>query len=248
MKINSLLVAILLVSIMARAQINVNNLLDDAKSSYDQLSGSSGSSKASLSNDEIISGLKEALNTGTKNSTESVSKTDGFYKNSKIKIPFPQEVKEVENTLRDLGMGKEVDKFVVALNRAAEQASKDATPIFIDAIKSMSITDGLEILTGADNAATTYLKSKTEKNLKAKFKPTVKSAITKAQVTKYWKPLATAYNKIPLVKKVNPDLEEYVTDKALDGLFYMLAEEEKKIRKDPVAQVTDLLRKVFGSN
>jgi hypothetical protein len=143
-------------------------------------------------------------------------------------------------------MGKEVDKFIITLNRAAEDAAKEAAPIFVSAIKGITITDGLGILTGPDDAATKYLKTKTEKNLAAKFTPVVKKSISKTQVTKYWKPLITAYNKVPFVKKVNPDLEKYITDKALDGLFYMIGEEEKKIRKDPGAQVTDLLKKVFG--
>lgn len=233
-------------SLLANAQVDINNLIDDAKSSYDKLSTVATGNKSSLSNDEIVGGLKEALNVGTKNSTEKVSKTDGFLKNAKIKIPFPAEAKEAENTLRKIGMGKQVDKFIVTLNRAAEQASKEAAPIFVNAIKTMTITDGLNILTGKDNAATLYLQSKTQADLKAKFAPVVKKAITKAQVAKYWKPLATTYNKIPMVQKINPNLDEYITEKALDGIFLMVAEEEKKIRKDPLAQVTDLLKKVFG--
>lgn len=245
---NAIMLVMVLISQLANAQVDLNNLIDDAKSSYDKLSTVASGNKSSLSNDEIVGGLKEALNVGTKNSTEKVSKTDGFLKNAKIKIPFPPEVKEAENTLRKIGMGKQVDKFIVTLNRAAEQASKDAAPIFVNAIKTMSISDGLNILTGKDNAATLYLQSKTEKDLKTKFSPVVKKAITKAQVAKYWKPLATAYNKIPMVQKINPNLDEYITEKALDGIFLMVAEEEKKIRKDPLAQVTDLLKKVFGSN
>lgn len=237
----------MLISVMVNAQVDITNLLEDAKSSYDKLNNVS-TGKNALTNDEIVSGLKEALNVGTKNSTTKLSQVDGFYKNPKIKVPFPPEIKEVETTLREYGMGKQVDQFIMTLNRAAEQASKDAAPIFVNAIKGMTITDGLDILTGPDNAATSYLKAKTEKDLKAKFTPVVKNAINKAQVTKYWKPLATKYNKIPFVKKVNPNLEQYVTDKALNGLFLMIAEEEKKIRKDPVAQVTDLLKKVFGGN
>ena len=245
---NVIMLVMVFINLSASAQVDIDNLIDDAKNSYDKLSTVAGVKTSSLSNDEIVGGLKEALNVGSKNTTDKVSKIDGFYKNAKIKIPFPPEVKEVENTLRNLGMGKEVDKFVMTLNRAAEDASKQASPIFVSAIKGMTITDGLSILTGSDNAATTYLKTKTEKGLKSKFTPVVKKSITKAQVTKYWKPLITTYNKIPMVKKVNPNLEEYITDKALDGLFLLIAEEEKKIRKDPLAQVTDLLKKVFGGN
>lgn len=201
----------------------------------------------SLTNDEIVKGLKEALKTGVTNSVASSSKLDGFYKNAKIKILFPPEAKEMENTLRNLGMGSTCDKFIQTLNRGAEQAAKSATPIFVDAITKLTIADGLKILKGSDNAATQYLKDNTTTQLKAKFLPIVKAALSKVGVTKYWNPMAKKYNKIPLVTKVNPDLNAYVTGKAIDGLFKLIADEESKIRKDPAARVSDILKKVFGS-
>jgi hypothetical protein len=221
----------------ARAQIN----LDKIKNT---VSGSNSGNN--LSNDEVIKGLREALTVGTNNATSLVSKTDGFYKNPSIKIPFPQDAIRVKEVCESIGMKPQVDKFVLTLNRAAEEASKEAAPIFINAIKSMSVSDGFSILKGADNAATKYLQDKTYSELKQKFKPIVKNALTKVEITKYWSPLITTYNKTPGVQKMNPDLEEYVTIKALDGLFKMIAQEELKIRKDPAARITDLLKKVFG--
>ena len=200
----------------------------------------------SLTNSEVISGLREALSVGTNNSTALTSKLDGYYKNPEIFIPFPPEVIKVKEKVEALGMKKQVDEFVMTLNRAAETASKEAAPIFINAIKSMSISDGFAILKGNDNAATQYLKDKTTGQLKVKFNPVVKNAISKVEVTKYWNPVISTYNKIPFIKKENPNLEDYITTKAMDGLFLMIEKEEKKIRKDPLARVSDILKKVFG--
>lgn len=199
-----------------------------------------------LTNDEIIQGLKEALKVGTNNSVTSASAVDGFYKNATIKIPFPPEATAMETKLRALGMGSDVDKFIETMNHGAEEAAKSAASIFLTAITNLTISDGLTILKGADDAATKYLKDNTTTSLKASFKPIVKSALEKVEVTKYWTPLATVYNKIPLVTKVNPDLDTYVTEKAIEGLFKLIAAEEYKIRKDPAARVTDILKKVFG--
>ena len=184
---------------------------------------------------------------GTNNSTASASKADGFYKNPKITIPFPPEAQKVKDKVIELGMKSEVDKFEVNLNRAAEEASKTAAPIFINAITSMSVGDGFAILKGADNAATQYLKDKTTADLMLKFRPIVDEAINKVELTKSWNPIVTAYNRIPFVTKQNPDLADYVTKKGLEGLFTLIADEELKIRKDPVARVSDILKKVFGS-
>lgn len=200
-----------------------------------------------LSNSEIIAGLKQALEIGSRNAGSSTSKLDGFYKNSLIKIPFPPEAIEMEKKLRALGMGKQVDDFVMTLNRAAEEASKQAAPVFADAIKGMSITDGLSILRGSDTAATGFLRQRTAANLQVKFKPVIRSATQKVNVTKYWTPLINTYNAIPFVTKMNPDLDEYITHRSLSGLFKVVAQEETKIRKDPAARVTELLKKVFGS-
>ena len=245
--INSILLVLttsLFFSCSTSAQLNLNNVLNDAKKDVGQLEN--GSTKQPLSNDEVVQGLREALNTGTNNSTSSASKVDGYYKNPLVFIPFPPEAQKVKNTVVELGMQKEVTDFEMSLNRAAEEAAKTAAPVFLEAIKGMSITDGFSILQGADNAATTYLKNKTSADLTAKFTPIIRAAIQKVEVTKYWNPVITAYNKVPFVEKQNPNLEQYVTGKALEGLFTLIAAEEKKIRTDPMAQVTDILKKVFG--
>ncbi|MCX6291713.1 MAG: DUF4197 domain-containing protein [Bacteroidetes bacterium] len=203
--------------------------------------------KKPLTNTEIISGLKEALNVGSNNASSSASKIDGYFKHPVISIPFPPEAQQMENTLRSLGMGRQVNDFVMTINRSAEEAAKQAAPIFLDAIKNMTITDGLQILKGNDSAATSYLRKSTSSPLHDKFKPVIRAATQKVDVTKYWNPLVTAYDQVPFVSKVNPDLEEYITQKALSGLFYLVSQEESKIRKDPAARVTDILKKVFGN-
>jgi hypothetical protein len=199
-----------------------------------------------LSNKEIIDGLKEALTVGANNSSSAASKMDGFNKNPKIKIPFPQEAIQVKNTAESLGMKKQVDKFVLTVNRAAEEAAKESAPIFVNAIKSMTLTDGMSLLKGSDDAATKFLNEKTNAELMVKFKPVVQKAIQKVEVTRYWNPLMTSYNKVPGTTKVNPDLEEYITKKAIEGLFVLIAEEELNIRKNPAARVSDLLKRVFS--
>ncbi len=199
-----------------------------------------------LTNDEIIKGLKEALNVGVKNSSARASIVDGYFKNPLIFIPFPPEAVKVEKKLRELGFGKKVDEFTLTLNRAAEEAAKEAAPIFISAVQGMTIQDGLGILKGNNTAATTYLQGKTESQLTQKFTPVVQRALQKTSATKYWTDLVTIYNKIPTVQKVNPDLTAYATDKAIDGLFFLVGDEETKIRKDPAARVSEILRKVFG--
>ncbi len=207
--------------------------------------GTSGN-PTTLSNDEVINGLKEALSIGTNQSTALASKLDGFYKNPAIFIPFPTEAQKVKEYATKVGLTAQVNKFELTLNRAAEEATKSAAPIFLNAVKGMTITDGFSILKGSDNAATLYLKDKTNPELVKMFTPIVKAAITKVQLTKYWTPIITSYNKVPLVQKQNPDLTAYVTDKAIQGLFKLLADEELKIRKNPASRVSDLLKKVFG--
>lgn len=214
-----------------------------------------------LSNDQIVNGLKEALNVSAKNSVALTSKLDGFYKNPEIMIPFPKEAESVKKLAEKYGLKSQSDNFTKQLNRAAETAAKEATPIFVNAITSITITDGLQLLQGGDNAATTFLQNKTRKPLYDKFAPVVQTALNKVQITKYWSPLWSNYNKYAptanavgglfgqgdvLPKAVNPDLKDYVTNKALDGLFKMMAKEEAKIRKDPAARVNDILRTVFG--
>lgn len=242
-KYSIVLSAVVFISLQSCAQINLKNIGQQVENTVNTVAGNGGSN---LSNADIIKGLKEALNVGTNNSTAKASKFDGFYKNDLIKIPFPPEAKQVKTTVENLGMKPQVDKFVMTLNRAAEEASKEAKPIFVNAITSMTINDGLSILNGGNDAATQYLKGKTQAQLNAAFSPIVKKAIQKVELTKYWKPIVSQYNKVPFVNKVNPDLEKYVTDKALEGLFKLVAEEETKIRKDPAARVSEILRQVFG--
>lgn len=237
--------AFLGISAGAFAQFNLNNAKSKATQDFNSLTGKKGS--PALSNDDVVKGLKDALSVGSNNAGSSASKTDGFYKDSLIKIPFPPDAEKVRQTAVSVGMQSQLDAFVLSLNRAAEKAAVKAAPIFLNAITSMGIDDGMKILKGSDNAATQYLQSKTSQQLHDAFLPIVKAAIDSVQVTKYWTPIANAYNSDPFVTKVNPDLNEYVTQKALSGLFALLAIEELKIRKNPAARVDDILKKVFGS-
>ncbi len=230
---------LLLTGLNASQAQNIGNIINQATSI---LNGQG----TSLSNGDVVQGLKEALTVGANNSTSKASAFNGFYQNPKIKIPFPKEAKMMEEVLLQAGMKKQVENFTRTLNRAAEDAAKDAAPIFINAITSMNIQDGISLLKGGDNAATEFLKGKTRDELKAKFRPVIQSSLKKVNITKYWKPLMTKYNQIPMVQKMNPNLEDYVTDRALEGLFKLLADEEYKIRKDPAARISDLLKKVFG--
>lgn len=207
---------------------------------------------APLSNDEVVSGLKEALTIGAKNSTGLTSKLDGFYKNPEIFIPFPEEATKVKNTAIDVGLSEQVTKFEMTLNRAAEEATKEAVSIFVNAITSMSVKDGFKILKGGQGAATDFLKNATREQLVQKFSPKVKAAIETVELTKYWEPLINKYNQVNSLnpfgakEEIDPDLNAYVTDRAIDGLFVMVEKEENKIRSNPAARVTDLLEKVFS--
>jgi hypothetical protein len=200
-----------------------------------------------LSEKDAADGIKEALVNGTGESVKIVSALDGYWGNPEIKIPFPAEAKDMESKLRAMGMSKKVDEFNESMNRAAEKAAIEAKNIFITAIKNMTVRDAINIVKGTDNAATMYLKNNTSPELIGKFTPIIKSSLDNVNATKYWSDLISVYNKIPLVKKMNPDLPQYVTQKAIDGLFIMIAKEELKIRKDPAARTTELLKKVFGN-
>ena len=199
-----------------------------------------------LTTDQVGEGLKEALIKGISNGSDMASQLDGYFKNPEIKIPFPPEVKKVEDKLRQLGLGNKVDEFVMTLNRGAEDAAKEAKPIFISAIRQMTIEDAWGILKGDQNAATNYLKRTTSAQLKEKFSPVIQSSLDKVSATKYYGDVTNTYNRIPFVEKVNPDLNSYATDKAIEGLFMMIAKEEKNIRDNPAARTTELLKKVFG--
>jgi hypothetical protein len=200
-----------------------------------------------LTEKDAADGIKEALVNGTGQSVKVVSVPDGYWGNPEIKIPFPAEAQEMESKLRAIGMGKKVDEFNVSMNRAAEKAASEAKPIFVAAIKGMTVRDAINIVRGSDNAATMYLKNATTPELVEKFQPVIKTSLDNVNATKYWTDLITIYNKIPLVKKMNPNLTDYVTRKAIDGLFIMIAKEEIKIRKDPMARTSELLKKVFGN-
>jgi len=195
---------------------------------------------------EVAEGLKEALVVGISKGADLTSQLDGYYKNPEIKIPFPPDVKKVEDRLRQIGLGNKVDEFVMTLNRGAEDAAKEAKPIFISAIRQMTIDDAFGILKGQPDAATQFLKRTTSVQLKEKFKPVIQNSLNKVSATKYYSDLVNTYNKIPLVEKVNPDLDDYATDLAIQGLFTMVAKEEKNIRENPVARTTELLKRVFG--
>ena len=205
-----------------------------------------GSKTSSLSNDEIIRGLKEALTIGTDSSAKRLNKADGFFANAAIKILMPEEAKKAEKTLRQFGMGSLVDKAVLSMNRAAEDAAGGISTIFWEAIKGMTLTDGLSILKGGDFAATEYLKKNTTAQLTEKMRPIIEASLSKVNATQYWKDVFTAYNKLSKTP-VNTDLSAYVTERSLSGVFYSVGQEEQKIRKDPAAQVTGLLKKVFGA-
>lgn len=198
------------------------------------------------SNSEISAGIKEALEKGTGISADRLSSTDGFLKNLDVKILFPQEAKNVENTLRNIGLGKLCDDVILSLNRAAEDASNEAKPIFSAAIKQMTLRDVQDILLGEKNAATRYFERTTTDSLTVKFAPIIDQSLAKVNATKYWTDVMNRYNQVPFVKKVDTDLGAYVTQKAIDGLFVEIAKEELKIRENISARTSPLLQKVFG--
>ncbi len=206
----------------------------------------SKNSSGNLSSDEIVSGLKEALSLGAQKSGDKLSATDGFFKDAAVKILLPKEIQDVEKKMRMLGLGKLVDNAELSMNRAAEDASKSAAPIFLSAIKQMTVTDALNILRGKDTAATGYLRKTTSPQLTGAFMPVIEASLKKTDAAKYWNDVFTAYNRFSS-KKVDTDINSYVTGKALDGIFYYVAQEEINIRKNPAGRVTDILKKVFAN-
>ncbi len=205
-----------------------------------------GEKGSGLSDAKIGSGLKEALKIGAENAVSFTGKTDGYFLNQAIKILMPEKLKTFEKGLRAVGYGPQVDEFVLSMNRAAERAAPFAKQIFWNAIGEMSFDDVRKILSGNDTAATDYFKRKTTSPLTTVFKPIVSKSMNEVGVTRQYKELVGRYDSIPFVKKESFDLDQYVVAKALDGLFYMVGEEEKKIRKNPAARTTDLLKEVFG--
>ena len=203
-----------------------------------------------LSNQEVISGLKEALTIGAKKGAQQASAVGGFLKNDIIRLPFPPDAKKVRDKAMQWGLDKKVEKFEATLNQAAEEACKTAAPIFVNAITNMSVKDGFAILKGNENAATTYLKDNTSKALYQAFLPEVKKAIEMVKLTAYWEPLAKKYNQSTLLtgnEPINADLNDYVTKRAMEGLFHLVELKEREIRKDPLSRTTDLLKKVFST-
>ncbi len=211
--------------------------------------GIQGTPGGGLSNADVVAGLKEALAKGAEQSVVRSSALDGFWQNAAIRIPFPQEAEQMKRTLTTIGMGAQVEQFELTLNRAAEEAAKEALPVLRDAVTGMTVGDGFAILKGDEHAATTYLRDKTSAALTQRFLPIVKRATQKVALANYWTPLATAYNKASLFsgsQAVDPDLDAYVTQRAIAGLFVLIGEEEARIRKDPLARTSDLLRRVFA--
>lgn len=199
-----------------------------------------------LSNADIASGLRQALDQGIDKQVTKLTQTDGFFRNELVKILLPEELKKVDKGLRDIGLGNLADEGLKVLNRAAEDAVKEATPIFVNAVKEITFTDAKNILLGTDNAATQYLTQKTETELYNKFKPVINNSFTKVGADQIWSNLISQYNSIPFTNNVNPDLTDYVTQEALKGVYTMIAVEEQEIRNKVSARGTDLLRKVFA--
>ena len=199
-----------------------------------------------LGNEEIGSGLRAALENGISKQVSRLTKTDGFFKNDLVKILLPEELRKVDKTLRDIGLDNLADEGLKVLNRAAEDAVAEATPIFVNAVKEITFTDAKAILLGDDNAATTFLENKTTTELYDKFNPVIKSSFEKVGADKIWASLISKYNAIPLTSNVNPDLTDYVTQEALKGVFTMIAVEEKEIRTKSSSRTTELLKKVFA--
>ena len=201
-----------------------------------------------LSENDMKEGLTNALRNGAEYAVQKASALNGFNENLTVRIPFPQEASKIASALSKIGMEEQIKLFEVNMNHAAEQASKKALNIIIDAIKNMNITDAFSILQGDDNAATNYLRNETNEFLYQSFKPVIVTSMQEFQVAQKWNRLVTKYNSIPLTQKINPDLEDYITNKAMDGLFILIAEQEQEIRLNPYARTSEILKKVFGEN
>ncbi|MFL9845906.1 DUF4197 domain-containing protein [Flavobacterium rhizosphaerae] len=232
---------LILLGISTTANAQLKDLVNKAKNKVSAATGTS-----TLSNADIGEGLKQALQKGVSEQVTKLTAVDGFYKNETVKILLPEELQKVDATLRKMGMADLADEGVKLLNRAAEDAVKEATPIFTNAITGMNITDAKNILMGSDNSATVYLENKTSSPLYTKFSPVVKNSLSEVGADAVWEKIITKYNSLPLVSKVNPDLTDYVTNKALEGVFKMIAVEEKEIRTNVSLRTSDLLKKVFA--
>ena len=202
--------------------------------------------QGTIGNTEIASGLRQALDFGIEKQVTKLTQKDGFFKNEMVKILLPDELQKVDKALRDIGLSNLADEGLKVLNRAAEDAVKEATPIFVDAVKDITFNDAKNILLGADNAATVYLTDKTQTSLYAKFRPVIQNSFSKVGADQIWSNLINKYNALPFTNNVNPDLTDYVTNEALEGVYTMIAVEEKEIRTKVSSRSTDLLRKVFA--
>lgn len=230
------ILAILFLSLQLKAQ-NLNGILKKAQEI---------TTKPQINPADISAGLKEALTLGAEKGCADLAKHDGFFKNAARKIAMPPEARKIESTLRSMGLNQLADAFILSLNRAAEDACKTAAPILLQAIKEMTVTDGLSILRGNERAATDYLRSKTQDQLTEQFKPTIQASLATVQATKYWDQLNKAYQAIPFSnKRMNPNLADYVTEKALQGIFDEIALQEKEIRSNHVARTSALLKRLF---
>ncbi len=238
------LVVVLLVLGVSASLVYAGPLDDILKGA--QLPGAARSAKAEPDQKTTVSGLKEALSIGTEKAVKSVSKTDGYFGNQLIKVLLPEKLQQVADVLGKMGFQKQVDSLVLSMNRAAEAAAPKATALFVQAVKEMTFEDAMKILRGNDTAATEYFKGKTSGKLFQEFKPIVTANMNKVGVAKAYKNMMAPAESLPFVSKESVDLDHYVTNKALDGLFTMVGEEEKKIRTDPAARVTTLLKTVFG--
>jgi len=246
------ILALCLLSLDSKAQLlkQLKSLVEPATSTdstqTDTNTKTSDSASVNFSESEADSGIKQALINGVTKGVAMVSKEDGYFGDPIIKIPFPEEVDFMASKLKAIGMGSLVDKAVLSMNRAAEDAASTAKDIFVGAIKEMTVTDAINIVKGEDDAATQYLETNTTDKLTEQFSPIITNSLEKVNATKYWDDVVNAYNQIPMVKKMNPDLGEYVTEKAIAGLFVKIADQEKAIRDNPIERTTDLLKKVFN--
>ena len=229
---------LILLSVSLTATVNSQSIFDKVKKKLNTNSG--------LTEEEAGRGVKEALNNGIGSAVSFLNKPDAFFKSELYKVLLPPDAKKMEKTLRDLGMGKMCDDAIEAINRGAEDAVGYATPIFVDAIKQMTVTDALKLVTGGKNSITDFFRAKTSTKLKEAFMPVINKSLERTNATKYYGDAVTRYNKVPMVKKMNPDLSDYVADRTLFALFERIAVEEVKIRSNPAARTSDLLKKVFG--
>ena len=221
-------------------------LISNAQSIFDKAKNALGKKNSNVTEEEAGFGVKEALKNGINSAVSFLNKPDAFLKSELYKVLLPPDAKKMEKTLRDIGMGKMCDDAIEAINRGAEDAVGFATPIFVDAIKQMTVTDALKLVTGGKNSITEFFKAKTSVKLKEAFMPVINQSLEKTNATKYYGDAVNRYNKVPLVKKMNPDLADHVAEKTLFALFDRIGVEEANIRSNPAARTSDLLKKVFG--